>query len=268
MSNGNVSPGRYYGTLQRSRIFEKITISETVYANFEKQPVHYHDNPYITFMMNGVMDDSTGANHITAREHDIIFHPSRTEHNCTFLNPAVRCFFVEFDQNWFNSLAMIGACLHKTGKYRLSKMHGLLMRLHEALVYDSTFSALLVEGVSLQLLAEMGEKEQKYYHHPKWIRKVTEILHDGRMKDMSLSCLAKECGCSIEHLSRSFKKSTGYTISEYLLTIKIKKASSLLVSTDLSITQVAEKTGFYDTSHFTRCFKRFEGTTPSAFRMR
>ncbi len=48
--------------------------------------------------------------------------------------------------------------------------------------------------------------------------------------------------------------------------MRVRKASDLLCTTDLSISSVAQKCGFFDNSHLTSTFKSETGKTPSEFR--
>ena len=53
---------------------------------------------------------------------------------------------------------------------------------------------------------------------------------------------------------------------EYIAKRRIQEAKSLLTSTELSIADIAEQTGFGSESYFCKLFRRYEGMTPSAFR--
>lgn len=68
------------------------------------------------------------------------------------------------------------------------------------------------------------------------------------------------------HLNRLFKKYTGTTLRKYLLNIRINEAKKLLLTTDLSMSDIAEKTGFNSNSHFSSCFKENVEFSPMAFR--
>ena len=78
--------------------------------------------------------------------------------------------------------------------------------------------------------------------------------------------VAKECGLSYNHFSNTFKKFMGRNFSEYLIALKLKEAEKLLISTNYSITEVAQMTGFSTTSHFISRFKQYKNITPKQFK--
>ena len=56
------------------------------------------------------------------------------------------------------------------------------------------------------------------------------------------------------------------TYHDYLMNLRIDRAKHLLATTDLSISQIADKVGFEDYRNFSLAFKKFEKNTPSVFR--
>ena len=78
--------------------------------------------------------------------------------------------------------------------------------------------------------------------------------------------VAKHCGITYNHFSYLFKQSIGKTFSEYILSLKLKEAEKLLISTSKSITDIALETGFSTASHFISKFKKTKGITPAQFR--
>ncbi|WP_407890447.1 helix-turn-helix domain-containing protein [Scytonema sp. NUACC26] len=59
-----------------------------------------------------------------------------------------------------------------------------------------------------------------------------------------------------------FKQRMGITPHQYILHSRIEKAKYLLQHSNLSIANIALRSGFSDRSHLTRCFKRIVGVTP------
>jgi AraC-like DNA-binding protein len=98
------------------------------------------------------------------------------------------------------------------------------------------------------------------------IRRAKEILAanlDGRVP---LKEVARECGLSVSHFSRSFRRSVGAAPHNWLLTRRVDAAKEKLRDGRLSLADVALACGFADQSHLTRVFTRTVGVSPGAWR--
>lgn len=71
---------------------------------------------------------------------------------------------------------------------------------------------------------------------------------------------------SVSQFERKFKALFRMTPQQYLLRVRINAASQALVQTDRSIASIADETGFYDQSSFTKQFVKHTGLTPRAYR--
>jgi LacI family transcriptional regulator len=69
-------------------------------------------------------------------------------------------------------------------------------------------------------------------------------------------------------LERRFKKLLGHTPHEHILRVKIERVKALLTSTDLTVAQIADRTGFEHVEYLSVSFKRTTGESPSHFRAR
>jgi AraC-like DNA-binding protein len=92
-----------------------------------------------------------------------------------------------------------------------------------------------------------------------------EALIENQMP-FCVDVIANDVGISKRHLSRLFKISTGYGVSEYFRRRRIQHAKRMLSQPGMSVTQIAHKLNFADTAHFVRVFKQDTGQTPCAFR--
>lgn len=81
----------------------------------------------------------------------------------------------------------------------------------------------------------------------------------------SISALAHSLGYHPCYLSHHFKRRTGMTLQEYISRKKIEQAIGLMRFSPLTITQIAERTGFATLQSFSRAFKRITGSAPSQF---
>ena len=83
---------------------------------------------------------------------------------------------------------------------------------------------------------------------------------------LSLQVLAKESGYSRVHFIRMFRAATGYAPHNYLLKLRVDRVRELLVSSTLSLTEIALECGFSSHSHLSRVFRQVLGATPSEYR--
>ena len=67
-------------------------------------------------------------------------------------------------------------------------------------------------------------------------------------------------------LYNKVKSITGLGVNDYVNRLKIEQAMRLLETTDLSITEVSEKTGFSSARYFSTLFKQFTQETPSTYK--
>ena len=95
---------------------------------------------------------------------------------------------------------------------------------------------------------------------------ITAYIHNRYTEDLSLAFLAKEFYVSSYYLSHQFKRVTGFTLTDYISMTRVRSAQTLLVSTDLSITDIALQSGFKSFSQFNRAFNKFLQMSPSKFR--
>jgi AraC-like DNA-binding protein len=96
--------------------------------------------------------------------------------------------------------------------------------------------------------------------------KILSLLNENIYDRLKIEDLAEQLNYSKSSLFKVFKKQTGMTISAYFAMLKINKAKELLISTDLSVTEISEKLSFDTQSYFTKSFKRATGSSPLHFR--
>ena len=100
---------------------------------------------------------------------------------------------------------------------------------------------------------------------PDTIKKAIIYISDN-YENVTESEAAKECGLSYNHFSSVFKEYMGQSFKHFLISVRLKKAERLLLTTDKSITEIAVETGFTTASHFIENFKRYKAMTPNKFR--
>jgi AraC-like DNA-binding protein len=89
------------------------------------------------------------------------------------------------------------------------------------------------------------------------------VLDNEKIK---ISEIAKEFYMSPNYVSVFIKKHASISIQQYVIQTKMKMAERLLKQTGLTITEIAQKMNFTDSSHFTKIFKKNKGITPKTYR--
>lgn len=98
------------------------------------------------------------------------------------------------------------------------------------------------------------------------VEQICAYLAVNYQQKFSLSEVAAKFYLSPYYLSRVFRKVTGQSIVDYLNGRRIEAAQKLLETTDLSISAVAEQTGFASAAHFRRVFRETMNISPLQYR--
>jgi AraC-like DNA-binding protein len=84
-------------------------------------------------------------------------------------------------------------------------------------------------------------------------------------ESLNAETFGKEIGMSRMQLYHKLQALTGQSPSDFIRTIRLKRAAQLLSSNAGTISQIADQVGFASHSYFSKCFQEQFGKTPSAF---
>ena len=120
----------------------------------------------------------------------------------------------------------------------------------------------LLEGVEADLSPQSSTGPEDLL----WTRCQEMIAVYFTKMDFSVTWMARELGCSPDHLSRRFRARTGRRLIEAVHHRRIDHARHLLRESDMNSAEIAWACGFSHPSHFNRVFKALSGITPRDFR--
>lgn len=124
-----------------------------------------------------------------------------------------------------------------------------------------------IDNLKISLFEQrVSAEDQTQKQEERTITGITRYLHEHLAEEMSLAVLSEEFHLNAQYISQLFKNEIGVNFLAYLTNIRMEKAKKLLLSTSLSVAEVAEQSGYGDYRVFTKVFKKNEGITPSQYR--
>lgn len=99
-----------------------------------------------------------------------------------------------------------------------------------------------------------------------FIIKTMDYINSNYYEKITIDKLASMANMSRASYIRHFEALNGKTLNQYLTKIRIKNASDLLLNTNLTITEISMRCGFFDSSHFSKIFKKYKGKLPLQYR--
>ncbi len=98
------------------------------------------------------------------------------------------------------------------------------------------------------------------------LERVLRYIQDNAEKPINLETVAGIASMSRSHFSRFFHRETGRTFQQYLARLRVSRAEQMLYQTDLTIQEIALRSGFGASSTFNRLFRRYTGRNPRSYR--
>ena len=146
----------------------------------------------------------------------------------------------------------------------LSAMHAFTLKntptSNEASSYLLRSFILIVRELIKEQVSEYSEPDYELGDHIKM------YLDEHYLDDLTLQDIADNLNISPYYLSHVFKKITGYSPIQYVIHRRIGEAQTLLLNTDMNITDIAIKVGFNSINHFHNTFVKIVGLTAGQYR--
>lgn len=131
-------------------------------------------------------------------------------------------------------------------------------------------ASLLIAGVWYQLIThvedELSAPSKGGLRKQERIQTMLSFIHENYMNPIKLKEIADSASVSEGECCRCFQEMVRKSPNQYLIGYRIARAMELLDRTERSVTEIAEETGFSDSSHFIQYFRRQTGITPKEYR--
>lgn len=100
-----------------------------------------------------------------------------------------------------------------------------------------------------------------------FLHRVNRLIADNmEREDLDIAFLCGQLGTSRATLFNKVKALTGMGAGNYITRLRMEKAAELLRQTSLSMTEIAERTGFSSSRYFSTTFKKYMGVTPTQYK--
>ncbi|MBL7919427.1 MAG: helix-turn-helix transcriptional regulator [Bacteroidia bacterium] len=257
-----LSEKQYYGKLNKQMTLGFAHLSVTGYKSKEKLKKHYHENSYLSLLINGTYSEICKEDTKFISSGELIFRPQSYDHANEFSNTPGRCFNIEFENNFSGindlKLKLPSRNIHYKGR--------VFPEIYKAFVgFTEGNNSENIEELLLQWLFEINNTRFPESNIP-WINKVKHILETETQYHHSLQSISERVFVHPVYLAGCFKKKTGLTLGRYQTEAKLNKAIQQVFNSKLSVTEIALNNGFFDSAHFIKQFKAAYGITPLHFK--
>jgi AraC family transcriptional regulator len=257
--------GEYFGELLRRQSVAGLLLTETRYAAAAQIPRHSHERGYFCLVRRGRYREEYTGGQRQCGPQTLAYHPPGEWHAEQFDGSEARSFNVELTPDWARRF---DAPLDRPFATRDAWVVGLGLRLYREFDHPDAASALVIEGLTLELLGHCARASLSRLRPspPLWLEHVRTSLIDRCTEPPSLADLAREASVHPGHLAAMFRRYFGTSAGEFARRCRIDRACRMLTDTGRSLADIAIAAGFADQSHFTRCFRRQFGITPAVYR--
>lgn len=135
-----------------------------------------------------------------------------------------------------------------------------------ALYVESIARALIVHLLRRYASVKLSRPAAAQELGPAQKRRIEDYIRSNLSASLDLTGMAAELGLTPCLFSRLFRKSFGTPPYQYVIEMRLARASHLLARTGMPIKEIVAICGFADQAHLTRLFSRAFSTTPAAFR--
>lgn len=141
--------------------------------------------------------------------------------------------------------------------------------MHESWQQSQWLERLQVKTLFYQIVLSIYQQlssQESYVKQTGLVSQIKAYVEEHYADSIRLEPLAERLNYSVSHISAVFKRETNYSLVEYVMQLRMKKAVALLKSTNVPLKEIAASVGYTDVHYFNRLFKRHLGISPGKYR--
>ncbi|MGN0377349.1 MAG: AraC family transcriptional regulator [Suilimivivens sp.] len=266
---------------------------DTSTMNFPIRP-HWHYFMEIIYMKEGTgLIECNGKSYIVEAGDMILFHPEAVHAIYTATNLALKYEVLKFDVNklytensYAPKLRIILGSASKDKKVPVFFKEEDIRHLSVGTIFEECRRELehkdygydiIVHNKICYLLVSLirmwrdngfdTDKTAEYAKETDSIHAITAYIDAHAGEPIKVEELADMCNMSYSYFAKNFKQYYGRSCKEYIEFIRICKAEDLLLFTDFDLSYISQETGFSDSSHLIKIFRKWKGVTPKQYKL-
>jgi len=245
-----------------------FTVTFGRYAPEVLIPRHRHEHASLCIAFSGGYEEQLDRSCRQVETGTLVIHPEGEAHSnrhapcltdllTVELSPVALDLAREvsplFDESW-----------HRPATFLLPAAYRLL---HE-IETDRSAEKLAIDDLLWRMIGETTGYREPETGRPAWLLLVRDYLDVHFADGPTLAMLAGMAGVHSVHLTRSFRKTFGYSVGDFVRQRQAETALRLLAQGDLGLSEISLVAGFADQSHMTRRVGDLTGKPPGAWRRR
>jgi len=221
---------------------------------------HTHDCIELIYFLYGSARVITGDMSVQASFYDMIVYPKGKPHTESLQfdhHQEIICLWVDVPGLEIGDIIRI--------QDKDARLKWLLENLH-AEYKDKTPSRALIDHYVKSILLLIGRFYFEKQTESDMVSRVMLYMQDHLTEGVTVQQLADMVYVSKSYLSRAFKQKTGLTLMEYLNTLRMEAAKTLLAASDMNTEEIACQTGYHSAKFFYRAFRSYTGMSTREYR--
>ncbi|GGG11264.1 helix-turn-helix transcriptional regulator [Paenibacillus abyssi] len=281
----------------RQAVLESTPLDKTFpinvfFCNHDEQPIHIHWHAHIEwiYVVTGRARLQIDANFSEIHSEDLVFVNANQIHGVTSLEKGTALIAIVSNESLIRNFHLDST----ESKYivpiinrdiifpnivkgeEATEIRALINDLIREFTLKNVGYELIVKSKIFHILGLMFRNYYKLVEQnpkilnrgpvPEEFRILLKYLESNYVRGICIKDAAAMINISPSHFYRLFKKITGKTLIEYINNLRIYGAETLLVNSDLSISEIAERVGFGSATYFGKVFRESKFISPAKYR--
>ncbi len=254
---------------------EKLIVTNSIYEFSKSTSVingntHYHNNYEIYYLTEGSCRYFIGNNSYTLSSGDIAIVPPGVIHNTTYESSKRSRILLSCPESYIPFSVrkkVLEIPYYKKTAETAERIKEIFCSIEKEQLKGDEFSDDAVRCKIGELLVYIVRNHHLNSQAPikqSLIEQAIDYIQQNYASNITLAQTAEHCFVSKEHLSRTFKKQTGFGFCEFLNIYRLKKAETILKKhSEYKIVDVALSCGFNDSNYFSKIYKQIYKITPT-----